>query len=552
MILIVGLDGATFDLAGPWIADGTLPHLGRLMRSGAHGRLQSTTPPATFPSWTSFMTGVNPGRHGVFDFTCREPGTYRVRFVNGSSRKAATIWEILSQAGRRVCVLGVPGTYPPEPVNGCMISGFDTPVTTRSDASFVYPAALAADIEALGGFPFADFQEFSIGAGWHARALESMLVAITRKQKLAESLARRERWDCLMLLFGESDTVAHHFWAFHDRRSPRYRGDAGRLTDAVRTVYAALDAALGRLMDVVQPDHVLVVSDHGFGGAGDSAVFLNRFLAQQGFLRWLPGGGMGPAMRTLRQLAVRMIPEHWQARLFRLAGGRLASAIESRVRFGGIDWAQTRAASEELNYFPSIWLNVAGRDPHGIVPADQYDRVCAELRERLLAWRDPIHGGRVVRSVRRRDAVYRGPWVTAAPDLLLELETPGGYSHVCLSSAGRGGDSVIRIAPSDLVGGKLRGMSGSHRSDGLFVLAGDRVTVGELAECGIADMAPTILALCDVAIPDDWDGRLLSCVTGAAQHGPSPVDGARRPWQPYSMGEEACLEQRLVRLGYLE
>jgi hypothetical protein len=163
MLLILGLDGATLDLVEPWIAEGRLPHLARLRRDGAWGRLASTVPAATFPSWTSFMTGVNPGRHGVLDFTRRERGEYRVRFVNATYRKAPTIWRLLSDAGRRVSVLGLPGTYPPEPINGYMVSGFDTPVTTRADERFVYPPAFADEVAAAGGFPFADFQEFSIG-----------------------------------------------------------------------------------------------------------------------------------------------------------------------------------------------------------------------------------------------------------------------------------------------------------------------------------------------------------------------------------------------------
>ena len=163
MVLILGLDGATLDLVEPWSTDGTMPNLRRLMRIGAWGRLASTVPPATLPGWASFMTGVNPGRHAIFDFTRREPGTYRVRFVNSSDRQAPSVWRLLSDAGRRVAILGLPGTYPPEAVNGCMISGFDTPVTTRADRSFVYPPTLANEVERCGGFPFADFQEFAIG-----------------------------------------------------------------------------------------------------------------------------------------------------------------------------------------------------------------------------------------------------------------------------------------------------------------------------------------------------------------------------------------------------
>src|SRR4029077_19069517 len=121
-LVVVGLDGATLDLIRPWVADGTLPHLSRLCDRGAGGRLRSTIPPATFPAWTSLVTGVNPGRHGVLDFAERVPGTLRVRFVNGSWRRAPALWTLLGEAGHRVAVLSVPATYPPEPVRGLMVS----------------------------------------------------------------------------------------------------------------------------------------------------------------------------------------------------------------------------------------------------------------------------------------------------------------------------------------------------------------------------------------------------------------------------------------------
>src|SRR4029077_14033209 len=126
-LVVVGLDGATLDLIRPWVADGTLPHLSRLCDRGAGGRLRSTIPPATFPAWTSLVTGVNPGRHGILDFTERIPGTYRLRFVNGSYRRAPALWTRLTHAGRRVAVMTVPATYPPERVAGIMVSGFESP-----------------------------------------------------------------------------------------------------------------------------------------------------------------------------------------------------------------------------------------------------------------------------------------------------------------------------------------------------------------------------------------------------------------------------------------
>jgi predicted AlkP superfamily phosphohydrolase/phosphomutase len=552
MLLILGLDGATLDLVGPWVEDGTLPNLAEMIRGGAWGHLASTVPPATFPSWTSFMTGVNPGRHGIFDFTRRERGAYRIRFVNGTFRKAPTVWRLLSQAGRSVSVLGLPGTYPPEPINGYMISGFDTPVTTRADTSFVYPASFAADVERHGGFPFADFQEFSIGRGWHERALASLLDGIERKGRLAEDLLSRQAWDCFMLLMGESDTVAHHFWALHDSKSPRFDPElAQRLGNPIRLVYQALDRLLGRLMTRHPEASVLIASDHGFGGVGNTALYLNRFLNERGWLQWGPGSSSARLAGRLRAAALRAVPERLQARCFRMADGRLASRLESGVRFGGIDWSRTSAFSEELNYAPSIWLNLCGRDQAGVVPATEYEHICAAITEDLLAWRDPTYGSPVVRHVWRRADVYHGEQTELAPDLILDLSQPDGYSYLCLQSGGQIGASLTPIDPSQC-GGKLRGMSGSHRSDGLFLLKGDGVRPGEVVGACITDMAPTILYMCGLQPPTDWDGRALPCAqTENAQGMDFPRDsGGEESY--YGGAEEALLRQRLTELGYFE
>jgi Type I phosphodiesterase / nucleotide pyrophosphatase len=153
-LLIIGLDGATFDVITPWAQEGKLPNLRKLLENGAHGALKSTIPPMSPPAWTSFMTGKNPGKHGVFDFTARKPYSYDIEFVNARWRRAETIWKIMSEEGKRICVLGVPFTYPPEAVNGVMISGIDTPATGGiADATAFHPKALYHEIAAnLGGY----------------------------------------------------------------------------------------------------------------------------------------------------------------------------------------------------------------------------------------------------------------------------------------------------------------------------------------------------------------------------------------------------------------
>lgn len=554
MLLIIGLDGATWDLLDPWIEQGRLPHLARLRRQGLSGPLASTMPPATLPSWATFMTGVNPGKHGIFDFTRRELGTYEVRFVNATFRKVPTVWKLLSDAGRRVCVLGLPGTYPPEPVNGCMISGFDTPVTTRADASFMTPADLAPLVKELGGFPFADFQEFRVGPNWHRMALDRLLRGIEIKTRLARTLLEREAWECFLLLFGESDTVAHHFWRFHDPHSPRF--DAARAAefgDAIRRVYEALDAAIGTLTEAAPDATILVASDHGFGGAGNKVVYLNHWLCDLGFQKARPPRrGQGLASR-MKRTALEVLPAGLQARAFRLNSGRWASRLESRARFAGIDFARTRAFSEELNYFPSLWLNLKGREPEGTVDAGDYDRVCDDLCAAAAGLTDPEHQQPVVRRAWRRSELYHGPWVAYAPDIVLELNLDRNYSYTCLPSREAPIATPVRILDDvECVGGKLAGMNGSHRDTGIFLLANDpRGLKGHRAGVQIADMAPTILDACGVAPPAEFDGRTVASVV-IAEKWPAARVAAPQHERAYGRAEEDEIAARLTELGYLQ
>jgi len=549
-LLVVGLDGATLDLVRPWAAAGRLPVLKRLMDAGAWGALRSTVPAATFPAWTSLATGVNPGRHGVLDFTERVPGTYRVRFVNGSFRQVPALWTRLSAAGRRVVVLTVPATYPPEPVHGVMVSGFDSPLATAIDGSFVHPRALWRDIQrVIGRVPFADFQEVTTGPGWHADALARLLDGVERRARLATWLLARERPDALMVVFGESDTVAHHFWRFHDPRSPRHA--PGPFAGAIARVYEALDKAVGVLLAAAPRDTaVAIVSDHGSGGASDRVVHLNRRLAECGLLAFRPAA-TGRVARLVRAAALRAVPPRLQGALVRrmpAAAGRL----EGMHRLSGIDWACTAAFSEELDYHPSVWLNLRGREPEGVVEPAAYTATRERVAAALAAWRDEA-GRPLVARVWRREELYAGPFAPRAPDLLLELALADGYSPSCLRSAGPG-PALRRLTPAEHGGGKGRGMNGAHRPDGLFVLAGRGVhPVGELPSAEIVDVLPTLLALADLPVPEGLDGRPLGrALEASPRFAADPAPPGEHAPRPFDRAETRDLEARLAALGYLE
>jgi len=272
---VLALDGATFRVIEPLVASGQLPHLARWIRDGASTPLPSTTPPVTFPAWSSFMTGLEPGDHGIFDFSQKVPGRYRVRFVNATDRRGESIFNAVSQAGGRVLVLGLPATYPPEPLSGLLVPGFDAPVSNATDAGSTSDPALYRRIAARAGpWMRPDLDEAANDEGFHERAAATLLARIERKTEFAlvalEEMKRDaggSRPDLFTIVFSESDTVGHHYWRDHDPESPRADPGAGsERHDAIQNVYIALDRACGKLREAFGEDALcLVISDHGMG-----------------------------------------------------------------------------------------------------------------------------------------------------------------------------------------------------------------------------------------------------------------------------------------------
>jgi len=370
---------------------------------------------------------------------------------------------------------------------------------------------------------------------------------VQRKTELARWLLQRESWDLFAFYFGESDTAGHHLWAHHDPESPRH--PPGVATDGLRRVYAALDSALATLIAASGGDvEITIVSDHGFGGASDKVLYVNRVLAQAGLLTFLPP--RPNVAGWVKDLALTRFPARLKERVFRLGGAALPSWLETRARFGTVDFERTRAFSDELNYFPGVWLNLRGREPRGFVRADDRLALCREVRQTLLALRDPWSGAPVVDEVWRREELFEGAFVDRAPDLLLRLALDEGYSYNLMpsGSAPAGTGPWRKLAPSEHLGRKGRSLPGSHRERGLFVAAGPRVASVGRIEAHIADASATLLARMDVAPAPEASGRVLWEIlrsVGAARA--MPAVSVRR-----ARGNPERVEQRLRALGYID
>ena len=434
--LVVGLDGFDLDVVRTF-GPSCLPTLHRLMKEGAFAASQSVLPPATLPNWATFLTGSDPGQHGVFDFTTRD--SYSVKFTGGTVREVPTLFSRLDRLGMQCACLHFPGTWPPEQLeHGVFISGWDAPVAFEADPSFVWPPALYDRIKRnFGPLRFDEINEFHADSnGWVEKLPGALCEQIEKKTKFGQWLLHDRAWDVFAIYFGQSDTAGHYLWSMHDSASPRRPAHvANEAEQGLRQVYQALDKSVGALIDATQNQDVeiTIVSDHGFGGSSDKVLYLNRVLEETGLLRFHKRKLPSP-FHLAKSKALTLLPPRLREKLFTMANRSLPNFVESQARFGQIDMQHTVAFSDELNYFPAIHLNMEGREKNGTVQEAHRDAVIALVERSMLTLVDPWNGQKVIKVVHRREAIYDGNYVDRAPDLLLEFELDEQYSYNLMPS----------------------------------------------------------------------------------------------------------------------
>lgn len=565
-VLVIGLDGGTLDVIRPWAEAGELPTFQRLLAEGIAGPLKSTIPTGSPAAWTSFMTGVNPGKHGTFDFLRRRPDGYDLQPVRNHLPGLGTMFAWASQHGRRVAVVNVPLTYPPEPVNGIMVAGLGAP----DEADYTYPAGLADTLRAMG---YRVNTNAHCEPGLEEAFIQEVTEATNKQAEVARWLYAQEPWDFFTVVFRDLDAVFHSLWSLMDETHPAHDPErASRYGDAILNYHKLLDAHLAGFLDAID-DHtvVLIMSDHG-SGPYYREVYLNVWLQQEGFQKLKRGVGdaAGGVRALLRHGGVTR--ENLTARLGWHNVNRIKARLPDRIKAlvprsnleatDVVDWSQTQAYSFGL--IGQIYINLKGREPHGIVSPDaEYERVVADIIERLSTLEDPDTGERVVDAVYRREELYHGPYAHLGPDLCVEMKGLSYTTHL-----------GTEFTHPTVFGPPINHESGNHRLYGMLVAWGPGIrrppghdgqrslteplssraeTLGDRME--IIDLAPTILHLLGVPVPADMDGRVLTEILD------EPAGGlAERVTRqqvepdtatPLTADEEAQLMERLRDLGYL-
>ncbi len=502
-IIVIGLDGATFQVMDPMIADGRLPNLKRMITNGSRGILRSVVPPYSPPAWISMLTGKNPGRHGIFHFLRRKPHSYDLEVNSYSNVTESTLFSILAGRGIASGAMNIPMTYPPrKDVSGFFISGIPVPPDSHS---YARPAEIQELIDSRGYRVDYDFRglEPNIemeGDRWedYGRLLDG-LVEISRKRiDIFLELMKREELPLLFVVISLTDRIQHYFWKFMDREHPGYTEEGNqRFGDAVQRAYEVSDELLGRIVEQGGEDvDYLVVSDHGAGPhCGDFHLNLwlrdNDYISLKGVPRWVPK--RAPLRHILSRLGVGftsyLLPEYLRSRPVPYLG---------RKRFiDGTDiiWSGTKAFASMYG----IRVNLRGREPCGIVePGREYVELIGEVKDRLRSVVNPINGGKLLTNCLTKEEAFSGDHIDGSPDLFLEL---AGISFLPTEEWNATEWCVPRLrCPS----------SGTHRIEGVFIGKGPGIAEGhDIGELRIEDIMPTILYLLDIPVPRDLDGEVV-------------------------------------------
>ncbi len=494
-VLIIGLDGATFDIIDSLIGKGQLPHLALLMQQGSRADFKSSIMPNSFPAWASITTGVNPGKHGIFWSLLREDDRPNgLRLMNAADIGVKKLWDILGEHGRAVGVINVPTEYPPSPVNGFLICGALTP--DRS-SEYTYPANVKKEILRI----VPDYQcEIEYGRLALDELAPQIFHSIENREKVILHVLQEKPWDFLFAVFTETDLAQHKYWAGIDARHPdhgRTKPEYGRV---IYDVYQRLDTSIGRILDQASEDSaVFIISDHGFGPFYQS-FSLPRWLMDEGYLvlksRALPSGlkrrleriPFGKKIRLWKALKTARLGQ--RKRGLSVRGVREVEAIKSAQRLQKIDWERTRA------YFTQdygIRLNIKGREPWGtVLPGEDAARLQGEIQQKLGCLKFS-NGRDVFEAVLTKEEAFSGPQINRAPDLIVPVNhaqapaKPEPWAYTLTHPT----------------------LQGTHAPHGIFIARGPGIKKNfRSKEISLVDLTPTVLYYLDAPLTEDMDGTV--------------------------------------------
>ncbi|MFA5994820.1 MAG: alkaline phosphatase family protein [Patescibacteria group bacterium] len=518
-IITIGLDGMTFKLLDPLLAGGQMPNLKKLVDGGVRGILLSTKPPVTAPAWTTFATGVNPGKHGCYDFCVPGKSLDDFKPVNSNDIKVPTIEEILHAYGKKAVLINLPNSFPPKVAEFPTI----TSLMTIGD-KFIFPETLINKYPELKDYRLTPDENIKLTQNLDAYIQH--IIDLEQKRILAvKKLFLHEDWDFFFFLFSSTDWISHLAFAEMVK---------GENPEAMK-LFAVVDDFFGWLLEhMPAQSNIYILSDHGFTYYTE-LFYINRWLEQQGYLVTTNNVGSLEETMTARRRELDKARSKKQIRLtinknlfktifFHPALEKLAKKFFRKVVKKilpihvdvniGIDMQKTKVCFPRGSMLQTLYVNYVKNFANGIVKDEtEYNKICTDIKTKLEQLYTPS-GKRVTEHVYTKPELYGDNPPLPSPDLHCATKDVWIVGHLHSKN----------IFEQEL--------SNKHDEFGVFMAYGADIKAGEqLPDANLCDLMPTILHHLGLPVPDYSDGQVLQHIfrpeTTVAQNTPNiqPIKG---------------------------
>lgn len=365
-VCIIGLDGVPYSMLLDFARRGIMPSMAKLIGSGHLHKMKAGLPEISAVSWTNFMTGANPGTHGIFGFVDLKKKSCELRFPNFLDLKKETFWDALGKKQKNCIIINQPFTYPARKINGILVSGFVAIELARA----VFPLSFLAPLERIGYQIDID----TVKSRENHEFLWQELSRTLAGREKAWNLFWKEDWDYFEFVFTETDRLHHFLWDAYEDESHVYHQN---FLDNYRQIDRLIEKIVTSFQNLTENNEGLyLLSDHGFTGI-EQEVYLNAWLEEQGYLRF-----RNASLKNLTEIS-----------------------------------PSTQAFAMDPN---RIYLNLKEKFPQGSVELSEKKALKEEISKSLEKLE--CNGKKVVRRVFDADEIYSGPCLADGPDLLVLSE----------------------------------------------------------------------------------------------------------------------------------
>lgn len=560
-VIVIAVDGGTFDLLGPLLNEGKMPNFKKIIEGGASGKLRSIYPPLTPPAFASFATGKNPGKTGIYNFLNIDPQTTRFRPVNSKMRRGPAIWDLVGNAGGKVVVMNIPVTYPPpNDVKGILITDFLTPFGQTDYGS---PLEELNELEQkFGKYPihlkYAGMTlVLKLDENIFSDFMNGCFLELDYKFQVLSYLRQKHSPNLVAMHLYANDQISHHLWQVLDKTHPLHNEkDETRYKGRIVEYYSALDNKLGQLVSSIDDKTLLIVmSDHGFGPAHKN-LCVDTWLLNQGFIV-LKKTPMTYVKKFLWNAGMtqEFLYSHFRKMIYRrfknLTEGQqrreeLSVATRKRIflSLNDVDWSKSQAFP---GFLYDLYVNSKTKLAKGSVEFQDYANVRDKIVHGLQELKDPDTRKEIGAEILTLEEAFKGNDLSIAPDLIY-LPIESNYSPVSRLFMSRKVTTTAWLQP------------GNHRMDGILSTYGKGVAVGKTCtNSNLIDLAPTILYFLGVPIPKDMDGKVLVQPFEESfllENQPEFFDGKEQTDETdvaiYTQEEEQQVMEHLRQLGYAD